>query len=168
MSFEVIATDDFLKSVKKILKKHRSIILDIEKLGDLLAVNPDHGISLGNNLYKIRLAISGSGKGKSGGARIITYVKVTKNTVYMSAVYLKSEISTIDEQGILQKLAADNLINPLLLKVQRRFYFCNRIGFHCTRLVFTFTVQDFLLLLLCQQNILIIQNIPYLLLFRFV
>jgi mRNA-degrading endonuclease RelE of RelBE toxin-antitoxin system len=110
MSFEVIATDDFLRSVKKIFKKHRSIISDIENLGSLLSENSDHGTSLGNYLYKIRLAISDSGKGKSGGARVITYVKVTKNTVYMVAIYLKSEVSSVDEQSILQKLAEDGLL----------------------------------------------------------
>lgn len=110
MKFEVVATDDFLRSVKKIFKKHKSIITDIEKLDELLSENPMLGTFLGNNLYKIRLAISNSGKGKSGGARVITYVKVTNHTVYMVAIYLKSEVSSIDEQGILQKLAEDHLI----------------------------------------------------------
>lgn len=110
MSFEIIATDDFLKSVKRIYKKHKSIIIDLENLEQSLTENPTLGTSLGNNLFKIRLAVSSSGKGKSGGARIITYVKVIENVVYMSAIYLKSEISSIDEQVILKRLADDNLL----------------------------------------------------------
>ncbi len=35
--------------------------------------NPTSGTSLGHNLYKIRLAIASKGKGKSGGARVITF-----------------------------------------------------------------------------------------------
>ncbi len=110
MSCNVVATEYFLRSVKKIFKKHRTILADIEKLDELLAKNPNYGTPLGNNLFKIRLAISNSGKGKSGGARVITYVKITNNTVYMVAIYLKSEISSMDEQGILQKLAKDQLL----------------------------------------------------------
>lgn len=110
MKFEVIATDDFLRSVKKIFKKHKSIITDLEKLDELLSEKPILGTSLGNNLYKIRLAISNSGKGKSGGARVITYIKVTNRTVYMVAIYLKSEVSSIEETSIIKRLEADNLI----------------------------------------------------------
>lgn len=110
MSFEIIATDDFLKSVKKIYKKHKSIIIDLENLEQTLSENPALGTALGNNLFKIRLAISSSGKGKSGGARIITYVKVVENTIYMAAIYLKSEISSVDEQVILKQLNDDHLL----------------------------------------------------------
>ncbi|RYX82635.1 hypothetical protein EON73_04220 [bacterium] len=110
MNFEIIATDDFLKSVKKIYKKHKSIIDDLENLEQLLSENPTFGTSLGNNLFKIRLAISSSGKGKSGGSRIITYVKLIDSIVYMAEIYLKSEISNVDEKNILQRLADDKLI----------------------------------------------------------
>jgi hypothetical protein len=44
---------------------------------------------LGNNFYKIRLAVSSKGKGKSGGARVITYVKLIRESVYLSTIYDK-------------------------------------------------------------------------------
>ncbi len=66
------------------------------------------GIPLGKECYKICLAISSKGKGKSGGARIITYVRVTKNIVFLMDIYDKSEQSTISEnelQWLIQLLA---------------------------------------------------------------
>lgn len=56
------------------------------------------GQSLGNDFYKIRLQISSKSKGKSGGARVITCVKVVETTVYLAYVYDKSEETTISDK----------------------------------------------------------------------
>lgn len=64
------------------------------------------GTALGNNFYKIRLAIKTTGKGKSGGARVITYPKVTATTVYLSAIYDKGEKSSISEAELKNILKA--------------------------------------------------------------
>ena len=61
---------------------------------------PKQGIALGNNFYKIRLAITSKGKGKSGGARVITYVKVTATTVFLAAIYDKSQKSSITDKEL--------------------------------------------------------------------
>ncbi len=58
------------------------------------------GISLGNNLYKVRLAITSKGKGKSGGARIITYLKTEEGNIYLLTIYDKSEKDTISNSEI--------------------------------------------------------------------
>ncbi|MFD1631662.1 hypothetical protein [Pseudopedobacter beijingensis] len=76
MTFDVVLTSGFKKELKRIAKKHRQILQDIRLLSDELTKNPTLGISVGENVYKIRVAISGTAKGKSGGARVITYVKV--------------------------------------------------------------------------------------------
>ena len=70
----------------------------IKKLGD----DPEQGISLGNGFYKIRLAISSKSKGKSGGARVITYVRIVANTVYLSSIYDKGEKATITDKELQQ------------------------------------------------------------------
>jgi hypothetical protein len=62
-----------------------------------LEQNPITGTSLGNDFYKIRISITSKGKGKSGGGRIITCVKVFQNTVYLAAIYDKSERSTLSD-----------------------------------------------------------------------
>lgn len=56
-----------------------------------ISANPESGIFIGNNCYKIRLAISGKGKGKSGKARVITYLYIETETVYLLTIYEKSE-----------------------------------------------------------------------------
>lgn len=53
--------------------------------------NPATGVFIGNNCYKIRLAIGSKGKGKSGGARIITYLYLESELVYLLTIYDKSE-----------------------------------------------------------------------------
>ncbi len=52
---------------------------------------PESGTFIGNNCYKIRLAIKSKGKGKSGGARVITYLYVETESVYLLTVYDKGE-----------------------------------------------------------------------------
>lgn len=56
-------------------KKYRSLKSELENLGKELSENPTSGTPLGNDVYKVRLAISSKGKGKSGGARVITCVR---------------------------------------------------------------------------------------------
>jgi hypothetical protein len=57
-------------------------------------------MALANNFYKVRLAIASKGKGKSGGARVITYVKIIQTTIYLASIYDKSEKSTITEKEL--------------------------------------------------------------------
>jgi len=71
MTFSVVLTSGFKKDLKRIAKKHRNILADVNSLIDQLTKNPTIGDDLGKEVYKIRLAISGSSKGKSGGARVI-------------------------------------------------------------------------------------------------
>jgi hypothetical protein len=55
---------------------------------------------LANNCYKIRLAIKSKGKGKSGGARVITQIQVVENNVFLLALYDKSEQENISDKEI--------------------------------------------------------------------
>lgn len=81
---------------KRLSRKYASFKNDLEPLQQLLIANPAFGVSLGNNIYKIRLAIKSKGKGKSGGARIITFLKNSNNEIYLLTVYDKSEVENID------------------------------------------------------------------------
>jgi mRNA-degrading endonuclease RelE of RelBE toxin-antitoxin system len=110
MSYSVKTLADFDKEVKKIAKKHKSIKSDIAKLIDALEINPTMGTNLGQNVYKIRLAISGTNKGKSGGARVITYVIVVKKTVILAEIYLKSEHDSIEPGLLVQRIKDEGLI----------------------------------------------------------
>ncbi len=68
MPFKIeAATPEFLIEAKKLSKKYSSLKNDITELAAQLAINPAQGTPLGKNAYKIRLAITSKGKGKSGG-----------------------------------------------------------------------------------------------------
>ena len=72
MSYNIIPTHRFEKELKRLVKKFPSLKKEFAELINEISENPDSGTFLGNNCYKIRLAIGSKGKGKSGGARVIT------------------------------------------------------------------------------------------------
>lgn len=104
MNFNVKVSDQFEKELKKLSKKYPSIKREFIELVEGLQINPQQGIPLGNNCYKIRLAISSKGKGKSGGARIISYIQIDEKTVLLLSIYSKSEKDTISDKEILALL----------------------------------------------------------------
>jgi hypothetical protein len=103
MNYNVSSIPLFDKQAKRLAKKFPSLKNDLIALVDTLIETPEQGKALGNNFYKIRLAITSKGKGKSGGARIISYIKITNTTVYMASIYDKSDKSTITDKE-LQKI----------------------------------------------------------------
>lgn len=104
MAIEVSYTPDFERQLKRLANKYPSIYKDLDSVIDDLEINPQSGESLGKNLYKVRMPISSKSKGKSGGARVITYVLLKNNSIYLAAIYDKSEQSTIDTQRLLKVL----------------------------------------------------------------
>ena len=65
-----------------------------------MSENPATGTPLGNDAYKIRIAIKSKGKGKSGGARIITYLLTANKEIYLMTIYDKAEFDTIDDKTL--------------------------------------------------------------------
>lgn len=100
MSFSVIPTDKFKKEAKRLIKKFPSLLQELSTLNDLLVSQPESGTSIGNNTFKIRIAIKSKGKGKSGGARVITYVITANKEVYLLTIYDKSEMENIDDKTL--------------------------------------------------------------------
>ena len=95
MSYRVDTIEHFEREAKKLKKKFPSLKEEISNLVDELEHNPKKGTPIGKGFYKIRLAIRSKGKGKRGGARIITYIKIINETVYLVSIYDKSEKSDI-------------------------------------------------------------------------
>lgn len=89
MSYKVKFIPRFEKELKHLSKKYPSIKSDFGLLLQNLKEHPELGIPLGNQCYKIRMAITSKGKGKSGGAKIITCVKVNKDTVFLLTIFDK-------------------------------------------------------------------------------
>lgn len=94
------AIDSFAKDIKALKKKYRSIDSDFEKFIESLLENPLQGDALGNDCYKVRMAIESKNKGKSGGARVITCVKIVNETIYLLSIYNKSNQSTITDKAL--------------------------------------------------------------------
>ena len=100
MNFEVIAVPRFVKDAKKLSKKYPSLKEELRDLFNSLEVQPIQGKSLGNQCFKIRLSIHSKNKGKSGGARIITYVALLNSSVYLLCIYDKSEKEDISDKEL--------------------------------------------------------------------
>ena len=103
MRYEVEAGKQFKKDFKRLYKKYRNISNDLEILIEDLENNPYIGVDLGNNVRKIRMAISDKGRGKSHGARVITYtieLDEESGTVTLLAIYDKKDRDTITENEI--------------------------------------------------------------------
>lgn len=107
MAFSVIPSDKFKKEAKRLLKKYPSLKGELLELSNTLELTPTIGTSLGDNIYKIRLSIKSKGKGKSGGARVITYIVTANKEVYLITIYDKAEFDSIDDgtlKGIIKSL----------------------------------------------------------------
>ncbi|MBL7739427.1 MAG: type II toxin-antitoxin system RelE/ParE family toxin [Chitinophagaceae bacterium] len=104
MSFNIIPTPAFGKELKQLAKKYPSVKKDIANLAFQLQVDPKMGTPLGNGCYKIRMAITSKGRGKSGGARVITYVQIVKTNIFLLAIYDKAEIINISDKDLQERL----------------------------------------------------------------
>jgi mRNA-degrading endonuclease RelE of RelBE toxin-antitoxin system len=104
MKVNIVYTRVFEKEFKKLSAKHLSLKSDFKTFLVSLEDDPMQGTSLGNNCYKIRLAISSKGKGKSSGARVITCLKVIENIVYLVGIYDKSERETISNKELQERI----------------------------------------------------------------
>ena len=100
MSYKIKAIPKFEKELKRLAKKYPSLKAEYIELVQSLKQEPEQGTPLGNNCYKIRLAIASKGKGKSGGSRVITYVQVLQTTVYLLTIFNKSEKENIPDKEL--------------------------------------------------------------------
>jgi mRNA-degrading endonuclease RelE of RelBE toxin-antitoxin system len=100
MNYSVITIRPFDRQAKRLLKKFPSLKSDLTELVLILKENPRHGTDLGNSCFKIRIAIASKGKGKSGGARIISHFYIHEETVILLSIYDKSEQADISEKQI--------------------------------------------------------------------
>jgi len=99
----IFYSSEFRKEVKRLAKKYRSIPEDLIELRNRLVENPLEGADLGFGVRKVRMIIKSKGKGKSGGARVITYnVTEMEDTfdITLLTIYDKSEQSTISDKEI--------------------------------------------------------------------
>lgn len=92
---------EFERRAKALAKKYKSFVKDYDVFLDSLKKNPFQGTSLGQGVYKIRMAIASKGKGKSGGARVLAYnVKRASServVVTLMSVFDKGEMENVSD-----------------------------------------------------------------------
>jgi len=104
MAYNIQTISIFEKQAKRLVKKYPSLKNELLTLIQTLKIVPNHGVSLGNNCFKIRLSIASKGKGKSGGARIITHITVANETVYLLSIFDKSEKENLTDHELRELL----------------------------------------------------------------
>lgn len=104
MSYKVKTIPYFDRQAKRLTRKFASFKKDLSELFDSLEADPTQGTALGNDCYKIRMAIKSKGKGKSGGARVVTHVIVVRKHVYLLTVFDKSEKENISDKELQELL----------------------------------------------------------------
>lgn len=105
MSYEILTIPPFDRQLKRLVKKYPSLKNEFKLFIESIEKNPEQGFSLGNNCRKIRIAIKSKGKGKSGGARIITNIVVSEEVVYLLSIYDKSEKANLTDAELKELLA---------------------------------------------------------------
>lgn len=106
MNVNIIVTPNFQREAKKLIKKYRSLKKELAELSEELEKEPKFGTQIGENVFKIRLAIKSKGKGKSGGARVITFVEAElveqddSTDVFLLSIYDKSDYENITESKL--------------------------------------------------------------------
>ncbi|MDO4163558.1 MAG: type II toxin-antitoxin system RelE/ParE family toxin [Bacteroides sp.] len=112
MKVRIELLPSFMKEAKRLKKRYASFVDDFERLLCELEENPSLGIDLGGGLRKIRMRITSKGKGKSGGARVLTFtlvVSVEELEIDLLHIYDKSDCENISQAEIEELLRKNQL-----------------------------------------------------------
>lgn len=103
MNVSITTLDEFERQARRLSKKYKSLKDDLTNLQKELLENPFQGDDLGGGVRKIRMAISSKGKGKSGGARVLTLNMLVSGdaNVTLLTIYDKNEIDNVSDQYIM-------------------------------------------------------------------
>ncbi|SET34194.1 type II toxin-antitoxin system RelE/ParE family toxin [Hymenobacter actinosclerus] len=109
MSYKIVFTEGFYRKLKPLIKKYSSIKNDLIQLRAELLADPTAGNALGHNCYKVRMRIGSKNTGKSGGARVITCVKIVDNQIFLLTIYDKADQESISTAELAMLLEAAGL-----------------------------------------------------------
>jgi len=99
----IVLGEEFKRQFHRLSKKYRSLTDDFRVLKKSLQENPQQGDDLGQGVRKVRMAIASKGKGKSGGARVITFnvqIQADDICITLLTIYDKSEIENVTDAYI--------------------------------------------------------------------
>jgi mRNA-degrading endonuclease RelE of RelBE toxin-antitoxin system len=92
-SVTVIALPTFTRNIRTLIKKYRNILNDLQPIIAQLEngeIPGDQVAGIGYPVFKLRIKNSDNQKGKSGGYRLIYYLK-TNDKILLLTLYNKSE-----------------------------------------------------------------------------
>jgi mRNA-degrading endonuclease RelE of RelBE toxin-antitoxin system len=93
----------FDKELKNLASHYHSVKQDYKDFLESLQKNPLQGNNLGKGIRKVRMTITDKGKGKSGGARVLTYTALLAENdgkLLLLTIYDKSNRSTMTVKEI--------------------------------------------------------------------
>lgn len=99
-AFSVFESTAYQHSKKQLKKRFRLIDSDVTKFLHSLESVDNLGISLGDGIYKVRIANSDKNKGKSAGYRLITLLQIIESNIYLIYIYDKSDLENISEKEL--------------------------------------------------------------------
>jgi mRNA-degrading endonuclease RelE of RelBE toxin-antitoxin system len=104
LPLEVRFTPEFKRNIRQHAKKYRRIKTDVQPLLDELGQGQTPGDQIPGvqyEVFKVRVKNSDSGKGKSGGYRVI-YQRATTGAIVLITIYSKTEQEDIAPADIRQ------------------------------------------------------------------
>jgi mRNA-degrading endonuclease RelE of RelBE toxin-antitoxin system len=99
---QIALTPRFKKDLRELAKRYRSIRSDLQPLIEQLQAGEIPGDRIAGvkyQVFKVRLKNSNIQKGKSGGYRVIYYLK-TAQAIILATIYSKSDISDVNNEII--------------------------------------------------------------------
>lgn len=112
MNYSIVLDGSFEKEAKRLSKRYPSLKDDLKELQKEIMTNPRLGTDLGGGLRKIRMRIVSKGRGKSGGARVITFTliaAVDETEINLLYIYDKAERSSVSLKEIEELLRKNGL-----------------------------------------------------------
>ena len=105
MNYSITTSSYFDVAAKRLAQKYPSFKEDLKTFRKELLENPLQGDELSPGIRKIRMAVKSKGKGKSGGARIITYNFIAHEVggvIVLLLIYDKAEASSVKNDVLKQ------------------------------------------------------------------
>jgi mRNA-degrading endonuclease RelE of RelBE toxin-antitoxin system len=100
--FKIALTPRFKRDLQELGKRYRSIRTDLQPLIEQLQAGEILGDRIAGvkyQVFKVRLKNSNIQKGKSGGYRVIYYLK-TDEGIILTTIYSKSDLSDVTNETI--------------------------------------------------------------------
>jgi mRNA-degrading endonuclease RelE of RelBE toxin-antitoxin system len=107
LPIQIALTPRFKRDLRELTKRYRSIRSDLQPLIEQLQAGEipgDRIAGVKHQVFKVRLKNSNIQKGKSGGYRVIYYLK-TAQGIILTTIYSKSDISDVSNEIIEEAIA---------------------------------------------------------------